>query len=234
MKTYKRYRYPSQIISHAVWLYHRFTLSFRDIEDILAARGVIVSYETIRQWCLKITTPITRQLKKQQGKLGDEWYLDEVFIKLNGKAHYLWRAVDQDGCELDVFVSKSRNKKAALKFFRKLFRTQPRKPNVIITDKLPSYKAALRDMGVKIKHNTKQYANNIAEISHQKTRQQQRQMRNFKSIKHTQNFLANHGVINNLFRHQRHLAKASTYRLLREESFNMWTQTSCAQNLMIA
>ncbi len=91
MKTYKRYRYPSQIISHAVWLYHRFTLSFRDIEDILAARGVIVSYETIRQWCLKITPPIIRQLKKKQGKLGDEWYLDEVFIKLNGKVHYLWR-----------------------------------------------------------------------------------------------------------------------------------------------
>jgi len=228
MKTYKRYRYPSQIISHAVWLYHRFSLSFRDIEDILAARGVIVSYETIRQWCLKIASPITRQLKKKQGKLGDEWYLDEVFIKLNGKVHYLWRAVDQDGCELDVFVSKRRNKKAALKFFRKLFKIQPRKPSVIITDKLASYKAALRELGVKIKHDTQQYANNIAEISHQKTRQQQRQMRNFKSVKHAQKFLVNHGLINNLFRHQRHLAKASTYRLLREESFEKWTQASCA------
>jgi len=135
-----------------------------------------VTYETIRQWypkhslrswdrlCLKITSPITRQLKKKQGQLGDEWYLDEVFIKLNGKIHYLWRAVDQDGCGLDVFVSKSRNKKAALKFFRKLFRTQPRKPTVIITDKLPSYRAALRDIGIEIKHNTQQYANNIAEI----------------------------------------------------------------------
>jgi len=234
MKTYERYRYPSQIISHTVWLYHRFTLSFRDIEDILAARGVIVSYETIRQWCLKITSPITRQLKKKQGKLGDEWFLDEVFIKLNGNAHYLWRAVDQDGCELVVFVSKSRNKKAALKLFRKLFRTQPRKPTVIITDKLPSYKAALREIGVNIKHNTRQYANNITEISQQKTRQQQRQMRNFKTIKHAQKFLANHGLINNLFRHQRHLAKASTYRLLREESFNTWAQTSCVQNLVVA
>ncbi len=105
MKTYKRYRYPVQIISHAVWLYHRFTLSFRDIEDILAARGVIVSYETIHQWCLKIIPPITRQLKKKQGKLGDEWYLDEVFIKLNGKVHYLWRAVDQDGV-LGIFRPK--------------------------------------------------------------------------------------------------------------------------------
>ncbi|MCP3675789.1 MAG: IS6 family transposase [Gammaproteobacteria bacterium] len=164
-------------------------------------------------------TPITRQLKKKQGKLSDEWFLDEVFIKLNGVQHYLWRAVDQDGCELDVFVSKCRNKKAALKFFRKLFRTQPRKPRVIITDKLPSYKAALRNIGVNINHDTSQYANNIAEISHQKVRQQQRQMRNFKSIKHAQKFLANHGLINNFFRHQRHLAKASTYRILREESF---------------
>jgi len=221
--------------------------SVRSIKcEAQAARGVIVSYETIRQWypkhslrswgrlCLKITTPITRKLKKKQGKLGDEWYLDEVFIKLNGKVHYLWRAVDQDGCELDVFVSKRRNKKAAVKFFRKLFKTQPRKPSVIITDKLPSYKAALRDIGVEIKHDTRQYANNIAEISYQKTRQQQRQMRNFKSIKHAQKFLANHGLINNLFRHQRHLAKASTYRLLREESFETWTQTSCAQSLVIA
>ncbi len=121
-----------------------------------------------------------------------------------------------------------------MKFFRKLFRTQPRKPRVIITDKLPSYKAALRNIGVNINHDTSQYANNIAEISHQKVRPQQREMRNFKSIKHAQKFLANHGLINNLFRHQRHLAKASTYRILREESFETWTQTSCAQNLVIA
>ncbi len=183
-------------------------MNFRDIEDILAAHGVIVSYETIRQWCLKITSPITRQLN-------------------------LWIAVDQDGCELDVLVQKGRNKKAALKFFKKLFKTQPRKPTVIISDKLPSYKAALRDMEVKIKHNTRQYANNIAEISHQKIRQQQRQMRNFKTIKHAQNFLVNHGLINNLFRHQRHLTKASTYRILREKSFETWTETSCTQNLVL-
>ncbi|MCP4411065.1 MAG: IS6 family transposase [Gammaproteobacteria bacterium] len=167
------------MISHAIWLYHRFTMNFRDIEDILAAHGVIVSYETIRQWCLKITSPITRQLN-------------------------LWIAVDQDGCELDVLVKKGRNKKAAL-----------------------------RDMEVKIKHNTRQYANNIAEISHQKIRQQQRQMRNFKTIKHAQNFLVNHGLINNLFRHQRHLTKASTYRILREKSFETWTETSCTQNLVL-
>ncbi len=118
--------------------------------------------------------------------------------------------------------------------FRKLFKTQPRKPKVIITDKLPSYKAALRKIGININHDTSQYANNIAEISHQKTRQQQRQMRNFKSVKHAQVLLANHGLINNLFRHQRHLARASTYRLLREESFEIWAQTICAQRLLIA
>lgn len=183
---------------------------------------------------MKITPSLTRKLKKKQGKLGDQWYLDEIFIKLNGKTHYLWRAVDQDGCELDVLVSKKRDKKMAIKFFRKLFKGQSRKPGVITTDKLRSYKASLQGLGIKTSHDTRQYANNIAEISHQKTRQQQRQMRNFKSMKHAQRFLSSHGIINNLFRHQRHLAKADTYRLLRENSFKIWAQNSCAQNLVIA
>jgi len=94
MTSYKRYRYPSQIISHAIWLYHRFTLSFRDIEELLASRGITVTYETIRQWCLKLAPDLSRKLKKRQGALGDQWFLDEVFIKVNGELHYLWRAVD--------------------------------------------------------------------------------------------------------------------------------------------
>lgn len=168
MKTYKRYRFPNQIISHAIWLYHRFTLSFRDIEEILAARGVNVSYESIRQWCLKLTPRIVKSLRRKQGQLGDEWFLDEVFININGQKHYLWRAVDQDGCELDILVTKKRNKKAALKFFKKLFKGQSHSPNKITTDKLKSYRAALNDLNSATPHVTKQYANNIAEISHQK------------------------------------------------------------------
>ena len=114
MKTYKRYRFPNQIISHAIWLYHRFTLSFRDIEEILAARGVNVSYESIRQWCLKLTPRIVKSLRRKQGQLGDEWFLDEVFININGQKHYLWRAVDQDGCELDILEPRSETKRLHL------------------------------------------------------------------------------------------------------------------------
>ena len=233
MNTYKRFRYPHQIISHAIWLYHRFALSFRDVEEILACRGIVVSYESIRQWCLKFTATFVKSLKKKQGALGDEWYLDEVFIKINGKLRYLWRAVDQDGNELDVLVTNKRDKKAALKFFKKLFKNHSQQPRKIITDKLASYKAALRDLGSKTPHITEQYKNNIAEVSHQKTRQQQRQMRQFKSIAQAQRFLANHGVINNHFRQQRHLLKARHYREIRDRAFKQWSQITCAQNLVI-
>ena len=131
MNTYKRFRHPHQIISHAIWLYHRFTLSFRDIEEILACRGITVSYETIRQWCLKFTLSFAKSLKKKQGQLGDQWFLDEVFIKINGKLRYLWRAVDQDGCKLDILITKYRDNKAAIKFFKKPFKNhkQPNKNN---------------------------------------------------------------------------------------------------------
>ena len=234
MNTYKRYRYPQLIISHAVWLYHRFTLSFRDIEELLACRGIVVTYETIRQWCLKLTPSFARCLKKKQGALGDQWFLDEVFVKINGKQHYLWRAVDQDGCELDILLTKKRDKKSAIKFFRKLFKGQNQQPRTITTDKLPSYTAALRDLSCDTPHVTKQYQNNIAEISHQKTRQQQRQMRQFKSIAQAQRFLACHGVINNHFRQQRHLLKAKHFRLLRDRAFDLWAQVTCVQNLKIA
>jgi putative transposase len=113
---YAGYRYPSQIISHAVWLYHRFTLSFRDIEELLAARGITVSYETIRNWCQKFGQRYCKLLKKNRRRLGNTWYLDEVFININGVLHYLWRAVDQDGDEIDILVQKHKDKKAAKRF----------------------------------------------------------------------------------------------------------------------
>ncbi|MEH6559609.1 MAG: IS6 family transposase [Oceanicoccus sp.] len=142
----KRYRYPSQIVSHAVWLYHRFTLSFRDTEEMLASRGVVVSYKTIRQWCLKLAPTFVKTSRKKQGHLGDQWFLDEVFIKINGQLRYLWRAVDKDGCELDILVTKNRDKKAAMKFFKTSFRGQPQQPRRVVTDTVRSYKAALRDL----------------------------------------------------------------------------------------
>ena len=158
-------------------------------------------------------------MKKKQGAHGDEWYLDEVFIKINGKLRYLLRTVDQEGNELDVLVTKQRDKKAAIKFFKKLFKNQRQQPRKIVTDKLASYRAALRNLGSQTPHITEQYKNNIAEISHQKTRQQQRQMRQFKSIGQAQRFLSNHGVINNHFRQQRHLLKAKHYREIRNRAF---------------
>tara|TARA_B100000745_G_scaffold291389_1_gene231178 strand:+ start:122 stop:832 length:711 start_codon:yes stop_codon:yes gene_type:complete len=235
MKTYKRYRFPDQIISHAIWLYHRFTLSFRDIEELLQSRGIIVSYESIRQWCLKLAPPMAKQVRKRMGQLGDQWFLDEVFIKINGQQHYLWRAVDQDGCELDILVTKKRDKKAAMRFFKKLFKCHSKRPAIgVTTDKLRSYHAALDELGSAVPRSTEQYANDLAEISHQKTRQQQRQMRQFKSMEQAQRFLACHGAINNHARHQRHLLSACNFRILLQRSFDEWNEMTCARNLDIA
>jgi putative transposase len=228
---YAGYRYPSQIISHAVWLYHRFTLSFRDIEELLAARGITVSYETVRNWCDKFGQRYCSQIRKSRGQLGDTWYLDEVFIKINGVLHYLWRAVDQDGDELDILVQKHRNKKAAMKFFRKLLKGQQAAPLKIVTDKLRSYSAAKRDIMPSVEHSTQQYENNRCELSHQPGRQQERQMRRFKSQGQAQRFLSCNGIVNNLFILGRHHMKASNYRILRERAFAEWSRASCVQNL---
>ena len=228
---YAGYRYPSQVISHAVWLYHRFTLSFRDVEELLAARGINVSYETVRSWCIKFGNQYCSQLRKKRGQLGDTWYLDEVFIKINGALHYLWRAVVQDGDELDILVQKRRNKKAAMKFFRKLLKGQQAAPLKIVTDKLRSYSAAKREIMPSVDHSTQQYENNRCELSHQPGRQQERQMRRFKSQGQAQRFLSCHGVVNNLFRIGRHVMNAHNYRTFRKRAFAEWTRVSCVQNL---
>jgi len=224
---YSRHRFPSEVISHAAYLYHRFTLSFRDIEELLAVRGIQTSYESIRRWCLKFPREYTKTLYKRQGRLGDIWYLDEVFISIGGKRQYLWRAVDQDGDVIDILVQSRRNKGAALRFFRKLFKGQASMPWKIITDKLRSYQAALREITPSLSHITDQYENNRAEVSHQPTRQQERQMRRFKSLGQAQRFLSFHGLVNNLFRQQRHLLSAGNYRVLRGRAFVTWTQATC-------
>ena len=228
---YSGYRYPSQIISHAVWLYHRFTLSFRDIEELLAARGIIVTYETIRKWCKKFGSAYCNQIKKTRGRLGDTWYLDEVFIKINGVQHYLWRAVDQDGDEIDILVQKRKDKSAAKRFFKKLLKGQQATPIKVVTDKLRSYSAAKRDLMPSVEHSTQQYENNRCELSHQPSRQQERQMRRFKSQHQAQRFLTCHGVVNNLFRLGRHLMRAKNYRVLRDRAFVEWERASCIQNM---
>lgn len=219
---YHGYRFPPEIISHAVWLYYRFSLSFRDVLDLLAQRGIVVSYETIRQWCEKFGPDYAAKLKRRRGRLGDTWLLDEVFVTIRGKRQYLWRAVDQDGDLIDLLVQPRRNRRAAEKFFRKLLKGEGCEPRQIVTDKLRSYSAAHRIVMPSVIHDTKQYANNRAEVSHQPTRQRERQMRGFKSAGGTQRFLAVHGLVGNLFRVGRHLLRAVHHRLFRKRAFEVW------------
>ena len=168
---YLRHRFPPDIISHAVRVYHRYCLSFRDVEDLLAERGIIVSYETVRQWCRKFGPAYARRLRRRQGRLGDTWFLDEVFVTINGERQYLWRAVDQDGDLIDILVQPRRDGRAARRFFRKLLKGQRQEPSRLVTDKLGSYGAAHRDVMPSVIHDTTQYANNRVEASHQPTRQ---------------------------------------------------------------
>ena len=225
---YHRHRFPPEIISHAVWLYHRFGLSLRDVEDLLAERGVEVTYETIRRWCTKFGLDCARKLRRRQGRLGDIWFLDEVFVSIQGQRHYLWRAVDQDGDVIDILVQRRRNASAAKRFFRKLLKGQGREPRWLITDKLRSYGAAHRSMMPSVEHVTARYANNRAEVSHQPTRQRERQMRRFKSAAHAQRFLSVHGAVRNLFNRSRHRLRSRDYRLLRGRAFSAWSEVVTA------
>ena len=223
MNTYKRHRFPPAIISYAVWLYFRFNLSHRDIEDLLAQRGIIVSYESIRLWCIKFGRIYARRLKRRHKGYGDTFYIDEVFVKINGKQHYLWRAVDQEGEVIDVFLQSRRDGAAAKRFFKRLLRGHGGEPREIVTDKLRSYGVAQRALIPETIHNTAQYANNRAELSHQPTRVRERGMRHFKSTAQAQRFLTIHAAVYNLFNLGRHLVSARHYRELRIDAFGQWT-----------
>ena len=225
--SYHGYRFPPDIISHAVWLYHRFCLSFRDAEDLLAQRGVAVTYETIRQWRQRLGPVYARRLRHRRGRLGDTWHLDEVFVTIQGRQQYLWRAVDEDGDVLDILVQSHRNRRADVRFFRTLLKTQGRIPRRLITDQLRSY-AACRAVMPSVVHVTDQYANNRAEVSHQPTRQRERQMRRFKSAAQLQRFASVHGVVQNLSRVGRHLLRSAHHRLLHTRAFVEWDAVTCA------
>ncbi len=196
-KLYKRYRFPPEIIQHAVWLYYRFNLSHRRcvgpfIEDLLAERGINVSYEAIRLWCNRFGPKYAARLKRKHRGYGDTFFVDEVFVRIDGKQHYLWRAVDQDGEVIDVFLQKRRDGLAAKRFFKRLLKTHQGEPRKIVTDKLRSYGVAHRELIPNSIHETSQYANNRAELSHQPTRVRERGMRSFKSIFQAQRFLSVH------------------------------------------
>src|SRR5215211_7122898 len=227
--TYPGYRFPAEIISHAIWLYHLFGLSFRDVELILAERGIVVSHESIRQWCLKFGSEVARRLRRRRPKPGDTWHLDEVFLKINGKLHYLWRAVDQHGVVLDILVQDRRNATAAKRFFRRLLAGLKYKPKRLVTDGLRSYGVAHRELMPEVKHRSSRYLNNRAENSHRPTRRRERQMQRFKSPEQAQRFLSSHAMIYGHFRPRRHLMTAAQYRSARAEAFRVWRQETCVQ-----
>jgi putative transposase len=221
---YKNHRFPGEIISHGVWLYYRFTLSYRDVQELLCERGIDVTHEAIRQWCLKFGQDYANRLKRRRAQPGDKWHLDEVFLTINGKRHYLWRAVDQEDNVLDILVQSRRNKQAAKKFFRKLLKGLKYVPRVIITDKLKSYGAAKRDILPGVEHRQSRYLNNRCENSHRPTRQRERRMQGFKSAGHAQRFLSAYGPIAQHFRPRRHLLSASEYRKERRQRFASWAE----------
>jgi putative transposase len=223
---YHGFRFPAEVIQHTVWLYHCFSLSLRDVELILAERGIVVSHESIRTWGLRFGRLFANTLKRRRPRPGDKWHLDEVFIRIQGKQHYLWRAVDQDGTVLDILVQSRRNTKAAKRFFKKLLRGLQYAPRVIVTDKLKSYGAAKREVLPHVEHRQSRYLNNRAEVSHQPTRRRERHMKRFKSARHAQRFLSTHSPIHNHFQLHRHRLSAAEYRAARERAFGTWREVT--------
>lgn len=210
------------IIQHAIWLYLRFTLSYRDVEELLAERGIDVSNETIRRWVLKFGRLYAQRLQRSRPKPDDRWHLDEMFVMIRGKRMYLWRAVDSEGEVLDFLIQSRRDKAAALKLMRKLLKKHGFAPRVVVTDKLRSYASALRDLGLSARHEQGLRKNNRAENSHQPVRRRERKMQRFKSAASAQRFLSIHAAVYNNFNTQRHLISRTTLRRFREEAMRNW------------
>ncbi len=224
--SYSGYRFPAEVISHAVWLYFRFPLSLRMVDELLAARGIIVSHETVRQWALKFGQAFANQIRRRLPAAGDKWHMDEVVLTISGVKHWLWRAVDQTGVVIDILVQSRRDTQAAKRLLRKLLKRQCRAPRVMVTDKLASYGAARREVMPSVEHRKHKGLNNRAENSHQPTRRRERQMKRFKSAGQAQRFLSAHDGINNLFHLRRHRVPATQYRAARTEAFQVWAETT--------
>ncbi|MBT6510338.1 MAG: IS6 family transposase [Alphaproteobacteria bacterium] len=226
--SFKRHRFPPTIIRHCVWLYARFTLSYRDIEEMLAERGVDVSYEAVRRWFLKFGPAIAANLRRSRPRPSDHWHLDEMVVTINSKRYWLWRAVDNEGEVLDFLVQPKRNTKAAKKLLLKLLKRQACAPTRIVTDKLRSYAAAFRSLGLTATHDRGRRANNRAENSHLPVRRRERKLQGFKSPGSAQRFLCVHAATYNTFYHQRHLLGRADYKGLRTGSFETWASASAA------
>ena len=221
--SFKRHRFPADVIRHAVWLYFRFTLSFRDVEELLAQRGIEVSYETIRCWTIKFGPLIARNLMRKRPAPSPRWHLDEMVCNVGGKRMYLWRAVDDEGEVLDLVMQRRRDTEAALKLLRRLLRNQPVEPQTITTDGLASYVSALTELGLQDRHRPGRLReNNRAENSHLSIRRRERKMQGFKSQPSAQRFLTVHAAVYNTFNTQRHLISRSSLRRFRVEAMAAW------------
>ena len=227
--SYAGHRFPAEVISHAVWLYLRFPLSLRHVDELLAARGIVVSHETVRQWGLKFGQAFANRLRRRLPQAGDKWHLDEVAVKIAGVQHWLWRAVDQHGTVLDVLVQSRRDKQAAKRLLRKLLKQQCRPPRVLVTDKLASYGAAKKELMPGVEHRRHKGINNRAENSHRPTRRRERRMQRLKSARHAQRFPSAHGPIYGHFRPRRRRMAAGDHRAARTEAFRVWREETCAR-----
>ncbi len=222
---FRRHRFPAEIITHAVWLYFRFPLSLRDVEDLLAERGINVSFQTVSEWAAKFGLKFANQLRRRsRGQFADKWQLDEMVVTIKGKKYWLWRAVDANGYVLDALLQSRRNKAAALRLMRKLLKGQGIAPRVMLTDKLRSYSAAKADLMPKVEHRSHKGLNNQAENSHLAVRRRERRMMRFKSARQCQRFVSTHGQIANLFLLHRKDLTAADHRQLRTHAISTWRE----------
>jgi len=226
--SYRRHRFPPPIIQHAIWLYLRFTLSYRDVEELLAERGLDLSYETVRRWVLKFGPVIARRLRRRRPRPSARWHLDEMVVRIAGKRMYLWRAVDHEGEVLDMLVQRRRDSRAALRLMRKLLKKQGFAPKLLVTDKLRSYASAVRRLGLSCLHEQGLRMNNRAENSHQVVRRRERKMQRFKSARSAQRFLSIHAAVHNTFYLKRHLVSRPTLRTFRAEAAAQWQDAVAA------
>ena len=226
---YRGLHFPAEVISHALWLYARFALSYRDVEELLAERGIQVSYETIRRWVGRFGEQFATELHRRERRVGRTWHLDEVFVRIAGEQRYLWRAVDEHGQVLDILVQERRDTDAAERFFRKLLAHAGEPPEWIVTDRLASYGSALQRLpefsGVEhLRVRSAARLNNRVEQSHLPTRLRERRMQGFRSLHSAQQFLSLFSRTCNLFRPRRHLLAAAEYRSTMQVRFRTWSE----------
>jgi len=226
--SYARHQFPAEIIRHATWLYLRFTLSYRDVEELLAERGIETSYETVRRWVLKFGPAIARNLRRLRPKPTGRWHMDEMVVSIQGRRLYLWRVVDSEGEVLDLLVQPKRDTTAALRLMRKLLKKQGYAPDELVTDQLGSYGAARRKLGLLCRHVQGLRQNNRVENSHQPVRRRERKQQRFKSAGSAQRFLAMHAAVHNTFSLQRHLVSRRTLQLFRAEAMQAWQTATAA------